>query len=77
MRPLGIVQQRTQLPRARSQHEIEYDDWDTWGDHLLYAGPNASYRADQWWVTLTPLVQLTDTESEPNFQLRLLFGIDF
>lgn len=58
-------------------HEIEYDDWDTWGDHLLYAGPNASYRADQWWVTLTPLVQLTDSESEPNFQLRLIFGIDF
>ncbi|MCH8822033.1 MAG: hypothetical protein IH984_00870 [Planctomycetes bacterium] len=58
-------------------HEIEYDDWDTWGDHLLYAGPNASYRADQWWVTVTPLFQLTDSESEANFQLRLIFGIDF
>jgi len=58
-------------------HEIEYDDWDTWGDHLLYAGPNFSYLSDQWWVTITPLVQLTDVAEEPNFQLRLLFGIDF
>ncbi len=58
-------------------HEIEYDDWDTWGDHVLYAGPNVSYRSDQWWVTITPLVQLTDVADEPNLQLRLIFGIDF
>lgn len=58
-------------------HEIEYDDWDVWGDHVIYAGPNASYRSGPWWVTLTPLFQLTDIEEEPNFQLRLIFGIDF
>lgn len=58
-------------------HEIEYDDWDTWGDHILYAGPNVSYHSDQWWVTLTPLVQITDVEDEANFLLRLIFGIDF
>ncbi|MHC4948603.1 MAG: DUF6662 family protein [Planctomycetota bacterium] len=58
-------------------HEIEYDDWSEWGDHVVYAGPNISYRNVNWWITVTPLVQLTDVESEPNFQTRVLFGFDF
>ena len=58
-------------------HEVEYEDWSRFGDHAVYGGPNLSYRARGWWITVTPLVQFTDVDSEPDFQLRLIFGIDF
>lgn len=58
-------------------HEVEYEDWESWGDHAVYAGPNFSYRAEGWWVTVAPLVQLTDLAGEANFQTRILIGIDF
>ncbi len=58
-------------------HEVEYEDWSRWGDHVLYLGPNLSYRPGQWWATITPLAQVTDVDSEPDFQIRVIFGIDF
>ena len=58
-------------------HEIEYADWSEWEDHVVYAGPVVHYSQKAWWVTLTPTVQLTDVDSEANFQTRLLFGINF
>ncbi len=58
-------------------YEVKYEDWSKWGDHVLYIGPNLSYRTGQWWATITPLAQVTDVDNEPNFQLRLIFGIDF
>ncbi len=58
-------------------HEIEYEDWSDWGDHVLYLGPNFSYRTGQWWTTITALTQVTDVDAEPDFQLRLIFGFDF
>lgn len=58
-------------------HEIEYDGWSQWGDHVLYFGPNASYRGKGWFVTITPLWQFTDVDSEANFQVRMIFGIHF
>ena len=58
-------------------HEIEYDDWSQWGDHVVYFGPNASYRGKGWFVTVTPLFQITDVAGEANFQVRLIFGIHF
>ncbi len=58
-------------------HEVEYDDWSDWGDHAFYLGPNLSYHTGRWWTTITPLLQVTDVASEPDFQLRLIFGIDF
>jgi hypothetical protein len=62
---------------AELVHEIEYDDWSEWEDHVVYIGPNASYRNPRWWLTVTPLFQITDVESEANFQLRAIFGFDF
>jgi hypothetical protein len=41
-------------------HEIEYDDWSEWEDHVVYAGPNVSWRTEAWWLTVTPLVHVTD-----------------
>jgi len=58
-------------------HGIEIDDWSTFSDHVVYGGPNVSFRSRGWWVTLTPLVQITDLDDEPDFQLRMIFGIDF
>jgi hypothetical protein len=58
-------------------HEIEYDDWSEWQDHVVHMGPNLSLRAAGWWITATPLAQLTSVDDEPRFQLRLIFGLDF
>jgi len=58
-------------------HEVEYGDWSHWGDHSVYLGPNLSYRTADWWITATPLLQVTDVDSEPDLQVRVLFGFDF
>ena len=58
-------------------HEIEYADWEEWEDHLVYLGPVIHYGQRPWWVTVTPLFQLTDVDDEPDVQTRLLFGINF
>ncbi|MCZ6836887.1 MAG: hypothetical protein O7G85_14015 [Planctomycetota bacterium] len=59
-------------------HEIEYDDWSEWQDHVIYGGPNFSYRSKgPWWITITAMWQLTDVESEVNFQTRFIMGWDF
>ena len=58
-------------------HEVEYDDWSRWKDHVVYLGPNVSMRTPNWWITVTPMFQVTDIDSEPNFQARFIFGFDF
>lgn len=58
-------------------HEVEFEDWEETGDHVVYVGPNFSYRAEKWWVTVTPLFQATELEGEADFFTRLIFGIDF
>lgn len=58
-------------------HEVEYDDWSQWQDHVVYLGPNVSYRTENWWMTITSLFQITDVQSEANYQTRFIFGFDF
>jgi hypothetical protein len=59
-------------------HEFVFPDWsDTEKIRNVFIGPNVSYRRNQWFVTITALAQATDTEDEPNFQLRTIFGIGF
>lgn len=58
-------------------HEIEYDDWADWGDHVVYLGPNLAFRGKGWWATVTPLFQITDVDSEVDFMTRFIFGISF
>jgi len=65
------------LVGAELLHEIEYDDWSEWEDHIVSIGPNASWRPGAWWITATALWQVTDVESEANFQARVIFGFDF
>lgn len=58
-------------------HEIEFSDWAEGGDSLVYAGPNASFRYDRFFVTTTTLIQATGISVEPDFQLRTIFGFQF
>ncbi|MBI1369846.1 MAG: hypothetical protein GC162_14470 [Planctomycetes bacterium] len=76
---LGISYQVTPslLLGAELVHEIDYADWSAWGPHVVYAGPNVSYRKGNWWVTVAPLFQLTRVDDEADFQTRLIFGINF
>jgi hypothetical protein len=58
-------------------HEVHMPDWaGARGKGVLYLGPNMSYRAERWWATITPLFQVSDVEDEPDFQMRLLVGIN-
>ena len=65
------------LVGAELLHEIDVPEWSQAEDSIVYAGPNISYRRTNWWVTLTPLAQLTDVSSEVAVQTRLIFGFSF
>ncbi len=63
---------------AELLHEFAMPDWaGIQGKGVLYAGPNVSYHAEKWWATLTPLIQVSDVDDEPDFQMRLLVGFPF
>ncbi|MAE62256.1 MAG: hypothetical protein CMJ49_12985 [Planctomycetaceae bacterium] len=62
---------------AEVLHEISFDEWSTQSDHAIWLGPNVSYWKDNWWITVTPLFQTTHVDGEPDFQLRMLIGIEF
>jgi hypothetical protein len=57
-------------------HEFVFPDWrDAKKIRNVFIGPNASYRRGNWFVTVTALAQATDTDDEPDFQVRTIFGI--
>lgn len=58
-------------------HEIAFPEWGAAEESIVYAGPNVSVRAGNWWATVTGLAQLTGVRGEPNFQLRTIFGYSF
>jgi hypothetical protein len=59
-------------------HEFVFTDWrDTNRIRNLFVGPNASYRRGRWFVTVTALVQATNTPDEADFQFRSIFGTSF
>lgn len=62
---------------AEAVHSIELPDWSGRDDDVLYLGPNVSYRPGTWWITATPLVQVTDNDGAADFKLRVLMGFDF
>jgi hypothetical protein len=41
----------------------------------FFIGPNISWRSNRWFAALTGLKQLTNTEDEPDYQVRTIFGI--
>lgn len=61
---------------AEMLQETAFPDWQSSGSKTsFFLGPNASYRSNQWFATVTGLMQATQTASEPDFQVRLIFGI--
>ena len=59
-------------------HEFLFPDWrDQEKIRNVFVGPNISYRRSSWFVTATALAQATETEGEPDFQLRTIFGFGF
>lgn len=58
-------------------HEIEYEDFSERLPSIAYLGPNLNYRGDEWWLTATPMAQLTSVDEEPEYQLRVIFGFEF
>ncbi len=58
-------------------HEIEYEDFREFKDSVLYLGPTVSFRTKRWWMSLTPLFQVTDIGSRADYQARVIFGINF
>lgn len=72
-----------------NDHKLE--EYSEWKNSVLYLGPVVSYRAEDWWATLTVLPQVWgrnhdgdpdgesgfDLSSNERVQVRVLFGIDF
>jgi hypothetical protein len=58
-------------------HEIEFSEWQSPGEQIVYVGPNASFRFDRFYVTTTAMIQATAIQEEPDFQLRTIFGFHF
>lgn len=58
-------------------HEVEFDHWNTTGDHVVYLGPNVSYRWKGGFVTTAVLFQATGIKDEADVQTRLIFGFNF
>lgn len=56
-------------------HEVILPNWhSSEAENNFFLGPNASYRGDRWFATITALAQTTRTEGEPDYQVRLIFG---
>ncbi|MBC8202583.1 MAG: hypothetical protein H8E91_02025 [Planctomycetes bacterium] len=62
---------------AQAIWEIEFPDWSEQGDDVVSIGPSISYQSDGWWISVSPIFQLTNIDTEPDLQLRMLFGLDF
>ena len=61
---------------AEMLHEIILPDWhSSEAENNFFLGPNLSYRGNRWFATVTALAQTTRTEGEPDYQVRLIFGI--
>ena len=58
-------------------HEVEFDDWEETGRNIMYVGPNVSYRRKGWFVTVTPLFQVSDIDGEADYVTRMIFGMHF
>ena len=65
------------LVGAELLHEVEFDDWEHTGRNVMYLGPNTSFRGDKWFLTVAPLFQVSNVDSEVDFLTRMIFGVHF
>jgi hypothetical protein len=64
--------------------ESVYENWSHYEGTTVYAGPNLSYAGGKigsteasWWITVTPVIQLTDEDDEPDYQVRMIAALEF
>jgi hypothetical protein len=58
--------------------ESEYESWNEYEATTVYAGPAINYfGSDKWWVTVTPMFQLSDEAGEADFVVRMLAAWQF
>jgi hypothetical protein len=58
--------------------ECAYHNWSHLEDTPVFLGPVFTYEAEKhWWVTVTPMFQLSSVDDEPDFQLRMIAGYTF
>jgi hypothetical protein len=58
--------------------ESVYGDWSDYEGTVVYAGPNVSYQTGKnLWFALTPQIQLTSEEDEPDYRVRAIIGWEF
>ncbi len=62
---------------AELLHEIDIPDWKHSSPSIIYGGPNVSWRRGHWWITITPLAQLTSVGSEVAVRTRVIVGHSF
>ncbi|KAB2646724.1 MAG: hypothetical protein DVB27_06295 [Verrucomicrobia bacterium] len=62
---------------AELLHEVALPEWRAEGKSVVFAGPNASFRAGRFFATVAGLFRVTDHDEEPDVQTRLIFGVDF
>jgi hypothetical protein len=56
-------------------HEFVFPGWqDKEKLRNVFVGPNVAVRRRNWFITVTALAQATDTDDEPEFQVRTIFG---
>jgi len=61
---------------AEMLHEVLLPAWHSFeAENNFFIGPNVSYRGNRWFATITALAQTTRTEGEPDYQVRLIFGV--
>jgi len=77
---LGVSYSLTPKLRVGAEVTVEslYGNWSKYEGTTVYAGPTVAYTFnDHAWIAVTPAFQLTNTEDEPKFQGRVIFGWQF
>ena len=79
MQSLGVAYQISPSWSVGAEllHEIEVPEGRHLGDNGVYLGPNLSWRQTGFSITTTAMWQATHLGSEPDFQLRTLFTLEF
>jgi hypothetical protein len=64
--------------------ESVYVDWSDYEKTEVYAGPNFSYVGNgipgtkaNWWITVTPMFQLSSHDDSVDYLVRAIIGIEF
>lgn len=61
---------------AEALHEVVLPEWrSAQAANNFFIGPNVSWRDNRWFTVVTALKQLSNTEDEPDYQVRMIFGI--